>query len=139
MPTLGIDSRVRDWPPLAVHDGAAIVACAPRQKARDEDERADELASVRMRSNEPKDQLPRARCACHAAYAPDGRHSKRERQACSRSLHRLVRRFWPLQVHGVGVCLGMPKLGGEGMKTMAGISEDWRTENERCACQTVNT
>src|SRR5688500_9461604 len=30
--------------------------------------------------NETQDQLPRALCACHAAYAPDGRHSKRKSQ-----------------------------------------------------------
>src|SRR3712207_4485720 len=36
-------------------------------------------------SNETQDQLPRALCACHAAYAHDGKHLQRKSQACSRS------------------------------------------------------
>jgi hypothetical protein len=35
--------------------------------------------------NETQDQLPRALCACHAAYAHDGRQLRRKSQACSRS------------------------------------------------------
>ncbi len=42
-------------------------------------------ANCFMRPNETQDQLPRALCACDAAYAHDGRHLQRKSQACSRS------------------------------------------------------
>ena len=39
----------------------------------------------RVRSRATNHQLPRALRASHVAYASDGRHPKRKRQACSRS------------------------------------------------------
>ncbi len=66
-------------PAVAMMHDRTLFACDCRRRC------AAITVGSRGTSNETQDQLPRALCACHAAYAHDGKHLQRKSQACSRS------------------------------------------------------